>query len=237
MSSHDSLAVFAALAAELQNEPDEIVTSRAIVTRMRELVPDADRVSLTVRTSRNRHRTLASSHRLAEEADELQYALGEGPCVETADRGGWLRSGNVEADPRWPAWGPRVAGLGVRSLVSVAVTERDEPFGSINLYSDEPGGFADRDVVDLAVVYAVHAATALSSARLASSLQAAVSSRHVIGMAQGIVMERYNIDRRQSFELLRRLSSTSNVKLRDVAARIVETRTIPDERSVERAED
>ena len=237
MSSHDSLAVFAALAAELQHEPDEIVTSRAIVTRMRELVPDADRVSLTVRTSRNRHRTLASSHPLAEEADELQYALGEGPCVETADRGGWLRSGDVETDPRWPAWGPRAAGLGVRSLVSVAVTDRDEPFGSINLYSDEPGGFADRDGVDLAVVYAVHAATALSSGRLASTLQATVSSRHVIGMAQGIVMERYNIDRHQSFELLRRLSSTSNVKLRDVAARIVETRTIPDERSVERAED
>ena len=231
MSSHDSLAVFAALAAELQQEPDEAVTSRAIVTRMRELVPEADKVSLTIRTSRNRHKTLASSDPVAEEADALQYALGEGPCLEITDTGGWLRSGGVESDSRWPVWGPRAAEMGVRSLLSVAVTDRDEPLGALNLYSGERSGFADRDVVDLALVYAVHATNALSSARRAATLQTAVSSRHVIGMAQGIAMERYGIDQHQSFELLRRLSSTTNVKLRDVAAQIVQTRSIPHERT------
>jgi hypothetical protein len=230
LSSHDSLAVFAALAAELQQEPDEAITSLAIVTRMRELVPEADKVSLTIRTSRNRHKTLASSDPVAEQADGLQYALGEGPCLEITDTGGWLRSGSVESDGRWPVWGPQAAEMGVASLLSVAVTDRDEPLGALNLYSGEPDGFADRDVVDLALVYAVHATIALSSARRASTLQTAVSSRHVIGMAQGIAMERYGIDQHQSFELLRRLSSTTNVKLREVAAQIVETRSIPHER-------
>lgn len=228
MPSYDSSAVFAALAAELQQEPDEAITSRAIVTRMRELVPEADQVSLTIRTSRHGHKTLASSDRVAEEADALQYDLGEGPCLEIADTGGWVRSGSVAADTRWPGWGPRAARLGVRSLLSVAVTDPEEPLGALNLYSGSEGAFADRDVVDLALVYAVHATTALSSARRATTLQTAVSSRHVIGMAQGIAMERYGIDQHQSFELLRRLSSTTNVKLRDVAAQIVETRAIPD---------
>jgi GAF domain-containing protein len=232
VSSHDSLAVFAALAAELQQEPDEAVTSLAIVTRMRALVPEADQVSLTIRTPRG-HKTLASSDAVAREADALQYALGEGPCVEIADTGGWLRSGDVSSDSRYPAWGPRAADLGIGSLLAVAVTDRDEPMGALNLYSGTTGAFADRDVVDLALVYAVHATTALSSARRASTLQTAVSSRHVIGMAQGIAMERYGIDQHQSFELLRRLSSTTNVKLRDVAAQIVETRTIPHERVVD----
>lgn len=233
MSTHDSSAVFAALAAELQLEPDETLTSRAIVTRMRELVPEADHVSLTIRRSRNGHRTLASSSPVAAEADGLQYELGEGPCLEIADTGGWLRSGSVGTDARWPAWGPRAAALGIGALLAVAVTERDEPLGALNLYSSEPSSFADRDVVDLALVYAVHATTALSSARRASTLQTAVSSRHVIGMAQGIAMERYGIDQHQSFELLRRLSSTTNVKLRDVAAQIVETRSIPQERETQ----
>ena len=236
MSSHDSLAVFAALAAELQQEPDEAITSLAIVTRMRALVPEADQVSLTIRTPRG-HKTLASSDAVAQEADALQYALGEGPCVEIADTGGWLRSGDVSSDSRYPAWGPRAAGLGVGSLLAVAVTDRDEPMGALNLYSGTTGAFADRDVVDLALVYAVHATTALSSARRASTLQTAVSSRHVIGMAQGIAMERYGIDQHQSFELLRRLSSTTNVKLRDVATQIVETRAIPHERVVDVVDD
>ncbi|MCF6377872.1 GAF and ANTAR domain-containing protein [Nocardioides KLBMP 9356] len=229
MSSHDSLAVFAALAAELQQEPDEALTSRAIVNRMRDLVPEAHMVSLTIRTSRGRHRTLASSDPVSRQADALQYELGEGPCLEIADTGGWLRSGDVASDARYPTWGPRAAELGVASLLSVAVTDPDGPLGALNLYSEEAGGFADRDVVDLALVYAVHATTALSSARRTSTLQTAVSSRHVIGMAQGIAMERYDIDQHQSFELLRRLSSTTNVKLRDVAHQIVETRTIPHE--------
>jgi hypothetical protein len=231
LSYPDSLAVFAALAAELQQEPDEAVTSRAIVTRMRELVPEADKVSLTIRTSRNRHKTLASSDPVAEQADALQYALGEGPCLEITDTGGWVRSGGVESDSRWPVWGPRAAEMGVHSLLSVAVSDRDEPLGALNLYSEERSGFADRDVVDLALVYAVHATVALSSARRAATLQTAVSSRHVIGMAQGIAMERYGIDQHQSFELLRRLSSTTNVKLRDVAAQIVQTRSIPHDRT------
>ncbi|MFC7726572.1 GAF and ANTAR domain-containing protein [Nocardioides sp. GCM10028917] len=228
--------MFAALAAELQQEPDEAVTSLAIVTRMRALVPEADQVSLTIRTPRG-HKTLASSDAVAQEADALQYALGEGPCVEIADTGGWLRSGDVSSDSRYPAWGPRAAGLGVGSLLAVAVTDRDEPMGALNLYSGTTGAFADRDVVDLALVYAVHATTALSSARRASTLQTAVSSRHVIGMAQGIAMERYGIDQHQSFELLRRLSSTTNVKLRDVATQIVETRAIPHERVVDVVDD
>jgi GAF domain-containing protein len=231
------LAVFAALAAELQQEPDEALTSRAIVTRMRDLVPEADQVSLTIRTSRGGHKTLASSDPLAQEADALQYALGEGPCLEIADTGGWLRSGDVGTDSRYPAWGPRAAELGVGSLLAVAVTDRDEPMGALNLYSTRTGAFADRDVVDIALVYAVHATNALSSARRASTLQTAVSSRHVIGMAQGIVMERYGIDQHQSFELLRRLSSTTNVKLRDVAAQIVATRAIPHERVGEAVDD
>lgn len=236
MSSHDSLAVFAALAAELQQEPDEALTSRAIVTRMRDVLPEADQVSLTIRTPRG-HRTLASSDPLAQEADALQYALGEGPCLEIADSGGWLRSGDVGSDSRYPAWGPRASELGVGSVLAVAVNDRDEPMGALNLYSSRTGAFADRDVVDTALVYAVHATTALSSARRASTLQTAVSSRHVIGMAQGIAMERYGIDQHQSFELLRRLSSTTNVKLRDVATQIVETRAIPHERAVEAVDD
>jgi hypothetical protein len=228
MSSHDSLAVFAALAAQLQREPDEALTTRSIVTGVRDLVPEADRVSLTVRTPRGR-RTLASTDALAQEADSLQHLLGEGPGLSVADAG-WLRSGDIRADGRWPAWGVRADELGLRSLLSVAVAEHDEPLGALTLYSAELGGFAERGVVDLVLAYAVLAGAALSSVRRTSSLQAAVGSRHVIGMAQGIAMERYGIDQRQSFELLRRLSSTTNVKLRDVAAGIVETRAIPHER-------
>ena len=236
LSSLDSLPVFARLAAELHQQPGEATASQAIVTRLREVVPEARQVSLAVRESRGL-RTLASSDRLANEADALQYALGEGPAVEVVDPGGWLRVGDVDSDARWQGWAPRAAALGVRSLLAVALVEGEETLGALTAYGTDPGGFSDRDTVEHALAYAAHAATALACIRRAATLETAVSSRHVIGMAQGIAMERYGIDAQQSFELLRRLSSTTNVKLRDVAAQIVETRTIPVERSREHSED
>ena len=59
-------------------------------------------------------------------------------------------------------------------------------------------------------------------------LQQAVESRTVIGQAEGILMERLGLDSTQAFEYLRRVSSHTNRKLVDIAARIAETRELPD---------
>ncbi len=230
MSYHDSVAVFAALAADLQQEPDEEPTARAVVVRMRELVPEADHVSLAGRTSRGVLATLACTDDVGAALDDLQRSLREGPAVVALASGGWARSGDVAHDRRWPAWGAAAAGRGVCSSLSIAVPFGDEPFAVISLHSKDSGRFAGRELVDRARLYAAHATTAIAAARRATTLRAAVDSRHVIGMAQGIAMERFGIDRQQSFELLRRLSSTSNTKLREVAQQVVETREFPHER-------
>jgi hypothetical protein len=217
----DKSASFAALAAQLQADPGVDVTAHTLVERMSEFVPDADGVSLTVRARRG-YTTLASTLDWAAGLDELQYSLDEGPCVDVADHSGLVRSGDVARDSRWPTWGPRAAELGVGSLLSVQLLNDRDPHGALNLYSKDVGRFDSVDLIDIAQIYAMHGATALSSARTISNLQTALTSRHTIGLAQGIVMERYALDPERSFEFLRRLSSTHNVKLRDVAAQIVE---------------
>ena len=58
-------------------------------------------------------------------------------------------------------------------------------------------------------------------------LEAALDSRTVIAQACGMVMERFDIDAVQAFALLTRLSSTQNVKLRDIATGLVRTRLLP----------
>lgn len=81
--------------------------------------------------------------------------------------------------------------------------------------------------VDLALLVATHAGLALSAAREATSLRTAVHSRHVIGMAQGILMERYALDAGQAFGLLRRYSNTLNTRLHDIAEEVVASRELP----------
>lgn len=62
-----------------------------------------------------------------------------------------------------------------------------------------------------------------SAVERAEHLQAALESRAVIDQAKGIVMERYKLTADQAFQILARLSMERNVKLRDIATRVVHT--------------
>jgi AmiR/NasT family two-component response regulator len=65
---------------------------------------------------------------------------------------------------------------------------------------------------------------AYQSARdLAANLQTALESRAVIEQAKGILMERHNLTADQAFQLLARVSQTTNRKLRHVADDLVST--------------
>lgn len=222
MERPDAADLMATIATELLSEPSEVVTTQAIVDRAVEIVEGADHASLTVRARRN-HSTKASTSRLAAAVDAAQHDLGEGPCVDSAEAGEWYRSGDIANDRRWPRWGPVAAEQGVQSLLSVQLLTRGETFGALNLYSEQPGRFADNEVVELAQLYTVHAANALVSAQLVTGLETALSSRHDIGVAQGILMARYGLTADQAFAALRRVSQHRNVKLRDVALDVQRT--------------
>ena len=57
--------------------------------------------------------------------------------------------------------------------------------------------------------------------REVEGLRAALETRHMIGLAQGILMARYTLTVAQAFDYLRRLSQSGNVKLREIAVDLV----------------
>jgi AmiR/NasT family two-component response regulator len=99
--------------------------------------------------------------------------------------------------------------------------------GALNFYSTDPDAFTREDV-DLAEVYTTHATNALTAARMSSGLRTALHSRHMIGVAQGILMHLYGLSMDQSFELLRRYSSHTNTRLSEVAEHVVQHGGLPD---------
>jgi GAF domain-containing protein len=227
MDNGDIAHLLADAAAEMHRVPQEQPTFDTVVATALTVVPSATEASITVRGTRRGQTTLAATSTLAGEVDQQQYALGEGPCLTATDDGEWVRSGDVAGDPRWPRWGPQAAGRGVGSVLSIALTARGERIGALTLYAGEHGQFSDRDEVELALLFAVHAAQALSASRLVSGLEVALTSRHHIGVAQGIIMERYGVGLDRSFEILRRISSQTEVRLSLVARHVVETNEVP----------
>jgi len=61
----------------------------------------------------------------------------------------------------------------------------------------------------------------------ADALRAMAASMPVIEQAKGIVMGCYGVDATAAFGLLTRVSSTTNLKLRTLAATVVETASNP----------
>lgn len=216
----------AQLAVELQDAAGEQPTAQTVAERARDFLAGADWVSLTVRKRRS-FLTLAATSEEARTADELQYALREGPCVDASEGAEWYRSGDVSSDPRWPRWGPRAAELGVGSLLSLRLLAEQKPFGALNMYSRSPGRFEDRAEVDMAIIYATHAAIAMTSTLKEEGLQVALQSRHQIGVAQGILMERYGLGLDASFALLVRYSSRLNMKVAELASDVITKGGLP----------
>ena len=62
-----------------------------------------------------------------------------------------------------------------------------------------------------------------------ANLERAVESHRLVGQAMGILIERHRIVSEEAFDVLRRASQDHNVKLREVAQRVIETGAEPDE--------
>jgi GAF domain-containing protein len=226
-TSADEAAFFARLSSDLSQIHDEEPTLQRVVERAVQVVGPCDWCGISLRRRRNKIETAAASSEVAQLCDALQYDLGEGPCLEAIWDSDWYVTHDTSTDARWPRWGPRVSEHGVGSVLSVQLATETETLGALNLYAAPVHAFTPDDI-DVALIFAAHATNALSAARLVSGLQTAVQSRHLIGVAQGILMNRYELTLEQSFEVLRRFSSQANVKLRDLAGAVVEHRRLPD---------
>lgn len=218
---------FAALARELLGAPaDEAVTFDLVVKRAVDVVPGCDHAGITLRTRRGRVTTAAHTDQVVLDADELQYELSEGPCLDAAFEDHTYVSNDLTRDERWPTWGPRVAALGVGSVVAVQLTGGARTLGALNLYGAGVKAY-DAHAIDVATTFGVLATGVLESAQLISGLETALQSRHVIGMAQGVLVSQFGLSPDRAFEVLRRFSNDANVPLRDVAAQVVEQGQLP----------
>lgn len=217
---------FAQLALRLHDADTlEDTVGRVLEFAVREL--DCSYAGVIFVHSGKRVETVAATDPLVERLDEIQLESGEGPDLEVIGERRGIVVPDLETDGRWPAWSGLVVGAGVRSMLGTPLSTEEQVLGSLNFYDVRAGHFTEEHL-EVAGVLARHAAVALDAAREADNLWRAIGSRHLIGMAQGILMERFAIDADEAFSVLRRYSQDGNVKLRVVAEQVVTRRRLPD---------
>jgi GAF domain-containing protein len=223
----------ARIARELVSEPDMQHTLQGVVEAAAQNLDGEVWASVSLVKDRREVQTPAASDDRADRADQLQYELEEGPCLDAIWEQETFQIDDMSADERYPRWTRAVAEqTGIRSSLSLQLfTDAEQnSLGGLNLYSPQPGAF-DAETRAEALAFAAQAAVALRSAQTEENLRSGMATRNLIGMAQGILIERLRLTPDQAFAVLSRLSQERNVKLREVARRLVETGEIPGQQS------
>jgi ANTAR domain/GAF domain len=214
------IAVAVAEAAATLNSPQTVEERLdAIVRAAPGTVPGFDHVSVSVAHRDGPVETRAASDDLVHELDRVQYQAEEGPCFDAFHRPGVVTAPDLRHEQRWPTYVRRALAAGVTAQMAVHLRD-DRVLGSLNLYRTTGQGI-DPEAPGLAVLFGTHAALALGRAYVVEQLNTALSTRKTIGQAIGIVMERYQINEAKAFDFMTRVSSTSNIKLREVALELV----------------
>jgi hypothetical protein len=203
-----------------REEPLDLAVTLARVTwSARALVPGVEHASISLRHPDGTLETVAPTDPIAVQADLVQNELEEGPCFDGETKELVTYAADLANELRWPAYGPKAAALGFHSQLAARLFDAGGTRACLNLYAIEPGAIDGS--LESARALCCLAQVAVTQARDRESLVVALQSRELIGKAIGMVMERYDVRDDRAFSYLVRQSQTSNIKLREIAARLV----------------
>lgn len=228
----------AALAEDFRILGERLFHTRDVTTALgdlvhlaRQTIPFCDWAGITQVTGRdhNRFTTIAATDPVVVAADELQYLLRQGPCVEAARVNGLFQADDLRTGNDWPEFGVRVtATTPIRSALSLTIHPAPGR-AALNLYSCRTHVFLPSSV-DIATVFGAHAQVLLMLTRQTDkvvNLDRALTTSRLIGNAVGILMYAHRISADDAFDRLRAASSHLNRKLTDIATEVTETGQLP----------
>lgn len=205
----------------------EVETAAAVVALAVATVPGTEQASISDRRG-GKFRTLVSTGDMALSADQIQYELRSGPCVDAITTNTVFRAGDIASDGRWPVFGSRAhIETGATSMLCYRLFFEEDPerVCGLNLYAARRDAFDETSEI-LGTVLATHSAVALSAAvarEYTVNLQRAVATNRRTGMAIGILMTTHKMTEADAFTLLRIASQNANRKLLDIADDVIAT--------------
>lgn len=162
--------------------------------------------------------------------EDLQYTLGEGPCVDAHTLGEPVAEADLAAPviSRWPAFGPQAVRGGARAVFGFPVRIGAVRLGALNLYRDQPGTLSDDQHADALVMADVAARCILAlqgdapPGTLAAELDAGADFHFAVHQAAGMVSVQLDISVTEALLRLRAHAFATETPLADVAQDVVD---------------
>lgn len=204
-------------------------TLHRIALLARDAIPPAVSVGVTLLDERQRPTTAVATDDLAPAVDAGQYEEGDGPCLQAYRAREIVRVDDTRAvADRWPHFSRDAVDHGVLSTLGFPLLAGDDAFGALNFYARVAQAFGPARQRE-ASLFVTQASVVLANAcayweafDLASGLKAAMRKRAVIEQAKGKIMAVNKCNADEAFAILVKASQRENVKLRDIALRLVD---------------
>ncbi len=171
----------------------------------------------------------AASDAASERIDELQFTLGEGPCIDA------FRSRRPVLEPdmraggsaRWPAYGPAACGEGLRAAFAFPLQVGAVRLGVLDVYRRSPGTLSAPQLAQ-ALTFADVATTMLLDGQeqaapgsAADGLDEVFEYRFELYQAQGMVMVQLAVSLVEALVVIRAYAFSHDRDLADVARDVV----------------
>src|SRR4051794_18331548 len=152
-----------------------------------------------------------SSNEVSALIEQLQFDLGEGPCVDAYRDDRPVLEADL-ADPgrvRWPAFTEPALAAGVRAVFGFPMQVGAARFGALNLYRDTPGKLTDEQHADALAMSSVASEIVLllqagaAPGKLAAELEAGADFQYVVHQAAGMIAAQLDVPVAEAFIRLR----------------------------------
>jgi hypothetical protein len=219
----------------IDDEPRRARASRGHIGRLDRLcsvlarVLPASGVGLSLMTDDNDGGTVAASDARSRTLEELQFTLGEGPCIDAyASRRPVLEPDlGTHGIRRWPGYAPAAREHGVHAVFAFPLQVGAARAGALDVYRTESGSLSAEALTqavtfaDVAMGLLVDGQAQAGDGRASADLDLALADRLEVYQAQGMVMVDLGVDIEEAMARLRAHSYAEGRPIGDVAQDIV----------------
>jgi hypothetical protein len=173
--------------------------------------------------------SICTTNEVSDLIEELQYELGEGPCVDAHHEGRPVLEPDLAdpGTPRWLAFSPPALAAGTRAVFGFPLRVGAARLGAMNLYRDRPGKLSDDQHADALVMADVAAQAVLAMQAdappdvVATELLASADFHLVEHQASGMVATQLGVGVGEALVRLRAYAFSHELGLNEVAEAVV----------------
>lgn len=164
--------------------------------------------------------------------EDLQYTMGEGPCVDAYRLGQPVFEPDLASPDvvRWPAFTSHAVAAGARAIFGFPLEIGSVRLGALNLYRDQPGALSDDQHADALVASGIAARAVLDlqahapDGGVAASADEGSDYRFVVHQATGMISVQLGVSVTEALIRLRAHAFANDRPINDLARDVVERR-------------